>query len=79
MIWQERVGSKAFWSSITYNGQHAYATNQAGETMVFKLSPQGFQKVAVNKLGDACNATPALADGRVYIRTYGKLWCIEGH
>jgi len=29
----------------------------------------------VNDLGDGCKATPAMADGKLYIRTYGALYC----
>ncbi len=78
IVWQQRAGSRPFWGSIVFNGKHAYATDQAGTTHVFKLSPTGYEEVAKNELGDSCNATPALANGRIYIRTYGKLWCIEG-
>lgn len=78
IIWQERAGSKAFWGSIVFDGQHAFLTNQAGETIVFKPSPEGYRKVASNPLDDTCNATPAVADGTIYIRTYKKLWCIDG-
>jgi hypothetical protein len=31
--------------------------------------------VAVNALGDEVFATPAIADGRIYIRTKGMLYC----
>jgi outer membrane protein assembly factor BamB len=78
VVWQQRWNGKAFWSSIAYDGNHAYATDQAGTTVVFKPSTGGFREVARNKLDDTCNATPALAKGRVYIRTYEKLWCIDG-
>ena len=77
-VWQERVGSKAFWGSMVYDGTHAMVTNQVGTTFVFKPSPDGFIKVAENPLGDTCNATPAVKDGTIYIRTYRKLWCIDG-
>ena len=79
ILWQHRAGTQAFWSSMVFNGKHAYATDQSGKTLVFKLSPQGYEEIAANPLGDRCNATPALAGGRVYIRTYTKLWCIEGN
>ncbi len=78
VVWQERGGDKAFWSSIAYDGRNAYATDQSGETVVFKPSTGGFRLIARNQLGDTCNATPALAKNRVYIRTYTKLWCIDG-
>ena len=78
-VWQERASNKAFWSSIAFNGTHAYVTDQAGTTVVFTPSPDGYREVARNELGDTCNATPALRDNRVYIRTYEKLWCIESN
>jgi hypothetical protein len=52
------------------------ATDQTGRTIVLKPSPSGLQQVALNPLGDSCNATPALAGGRIYIRTFQQLWCI---
>ena len=77
-VWQQRVGSKAFWGSIVYDGEHAMVTNQSGTTFVFKPSTERFIVVAENPLGDTCNATPAVKDGTIYIRTYQKLWCIDG-
>jgi hypothetical protein len=53
-----------------------YATNQDATTFVFKLDPQGYEEVAQNKLGETCNATPALSDGQIFIRTHGHLYCI---
>ncbi|NNE00888.1 MAG: PQQ-binding-like beta-propeller repeat protein [Pirellulaceae bacterium] len=76
--WQERWKGKAFWSSIAFDGTNAYATDQAGTTIVFRPSPTNLDLLQSNPLKDTCNATPALAKGRVYIRTYGQLWCIDG-
>ena len=77
-VWEQRVGSKAFWSSIVYHKKRAYAIDQAGRTVVFKLSPDGYQEMASNALSDTCNSTPAFADGRIFVRTYAKLWAIDG-
>jgi len=76
VVWQERVDAKAFWGSIVFDGRHAYVTNQAGTTIVFQPSPEGYREVASNPLGDTCNATPALTDHAIFIRTFGKLWCL---
>tara|TARA_R110002049_G_scaffold4601_5_gene32638 strand:+ start:891703 stop:892977 length:1275 start_codon:yes stop_codon:yes gene_type:complete len=78
IVWQERVGSKAFWGSMVFDGTHAMVTNQAGTTILFRPSPKQFDKVAENPLGDTCNATPAVKDDTIYIRTYKKLWCVDG-
>lgn len=75
-IWKDRAEGGAYWGSISYNGQLAYATDQSGTTLVFRPSPKGLEKISANPLRDHCNATPALADGRIYIRTADKLWCI---
>ena len=56
IVWQERVGSKAFWGSIVFDGKHAFVTNQSGETIVFQPSPEGYREVASNPL--EIRATP---------------------
>lgn len=75
-IWKER-SKGAFWGSIALAGEVAYVTDQRGSTIVFRPSPDRFIKLAENQLGDGCNATPALADGAIYVRTDEKLWCIR--
>ena len=51
-------------------------TSQSGETVVFRPNPEKFDLVAKNNLGEHCNATPALSDGQIFIRTYENLYCI---
>ncbi len=74
-LWQDRAGGSQ-WASIVMAGGLLYATGQNGRTIVFKPNPERFEDVAKNSLGDSCNATPAIANGRIYIRTAGQLWCI---
>lgn len=75
-VWEDRAAGGTYWSSLVLVGEHAMATDQEGATIVFQPSPKGFQQVALNRLGGTCNATPAFANGRIYIRTYETLWCI---
>jgi outer membrane protein assembly factor BamB len=35
-----------------------------------------FERVAVNDIGEGVLATPAVAGGRIYLRTAGSLYCI---
>ena len=35
-----------------------------------------FKKLATNTLPDTLYASPAIADGRIYLRGYGFLWAI---
>ena len=55
-----------------------YATNQDAQTFVFKLNPEKYDELANNRLNEMYNATPALSDGEIFIRTFKHLYCI-GH
>jgi len=74
-VWDERVNGR-FRSSLVLAEGNGYATNDKGVTTVFRATPKGFESVAVNDLGEFCYATPAIADGRVYVRTGKRLFCI---
>jgi outer membrane protein assembly factor BamB len=56
------------------NGK-VFFTNDDGETYVLKAGP-AFELLHVNRLGEKTLASPALVDGKWYIRTEGHLWCI---
>jgi len=49
--------------------------DKKGTTHVFKLSEK-FEPLAKNELGEASGCTPAIPQGRVYIRTKTNLYCI---
>ena len=52
-----------------------YATATGGATDVI-LASKEFKKVATNKLPDTLYASPAIADGRIYLRGHEYLWAI---
>ena len=66
-MWKSRLGG-TFSSSPVMVGDLIFAANEEGQTFVFKASPDAFQKVAENKLGDSVFATPAICGGRIYTR-----------
>jgi hypothetical protein len=37
-----------------------------------------FRQLAVNNLGEVSHSTPALAKGRLFLRTLGHLTCVAG-
>ncbi len=84
-IWKGRLGG-TFSSSPVLVGDVIYATNEEGETYLFKASPKEFELLGKNKLGDEVFASPTICGGRVYqrvaINTDGKrqevLYCIGG-
>ena len=65
--WKSRLGGN-FSSSPVRVGDLIYATNEVGETFVYKASPKKFDLVSENKLGDNVFATPAIVGGRIYTR-----------
>ncbi len=54
-----------------------YFLNAAGKVIVLKAAPQ-WEVLAVNDLREECNATPAIADGKIYIRTKTTLYAFQG-
>jgi outer membrane protein assembly factor BamB len=64
---------------------HYYASPVAADGKVFIVSEQGkvavlqpdgsLEAIAVNDLDDLCYATPAIEDGRIYLRTRNTLYC----
>lgn len=65
--WKERLGGE-FYSSPVRVGNRIYATNLGGVTSVFEATPERFQLLAQNRLGDEVFASPALCDSRIYLR-----------
>ncbi len=76
-VWDHRLGGR-FRSSLVLADGNIYAANDKGVTTVFRASSAGFQPVAANDLQEFCYTTPAIANGRIFIRTGGNLYCI-GH
>jgi outer membrane protein assembly factor BamB len=74
-VWRER-SSGVLWASLTLVGDKAYVTDQRGKTTVFKPSPEKFDPVATNDLGEGSNSTVAISDGQIFIRTFKHLYCI---
>lgn len=76
-VWQveQRPGGKS-WGSMVAAGDRLYVTNQNGDTLVFRASPK-YELLATNKLDEHTNASLAVSDGELFIRTYKHLWCIS--
>jgi len=77
VVWENRAAGDNQWASIVLAGGLAYATSQKGTTVVFKPSPEKYDEVARNELNEHTNATPAVVDGAIVIRTFDNLVCIE--
>jgi outer membrane protein assembly factor BamB len=62
-------------SPVAADGK-VYFLNQAGKVIVLKAAPQ-WEVLGVNDLGEECYATPAIADGRIYVRTKSTLYAFQ--
>jgi hypothetical protein len=43
---------------------------------VFRADPQKFELLAENDLGEPSNATPAISNGQIFLRTENHLYCV---
>lgn len=71
----DAAGGSFTSSPWAYNG-HVYFLSEEGKTYVVKAGGE-FAVVAVNELGEMAQATPALVDGRLLVRTESRLWCVR--
>lgn len=70
-LWREKPAGR-FYGSPVYAGGNLYCITTAGDVVVIKAAPS-YELLAVNPLGEKSHATPAIADGRIYLRTYSHL------
>ena len=73
-VWKERLGGGFSASPVLIDGK-IYAPSEDGHVYVFAAETT-YKLLARNSLGEPCHATPAVANGRLYIRTEASLVCI---
>ncbi len=73
-IWRERLGG-IFFASPVAGDQKVYMVSETGETYVLRAGREP-SILAQNDLGERMIASPAIADGRLFLRSDGTLFCI---
>jgi outer membrane protein assembly factor BamB len=73
---QERLNMKAVFASLILTGDRITAISEEGRVVVFRANPEKFEKVMETSLGEMVYATPAVADGKMFVRTARHLICI---
>jgi len=63
-----------YYASPVAGGGKVFFVGNSGVVTILKAGPEQ-EILSVNELDDECFATPAIADGRIYIRTRGMLYC----
>jgi len=57
------------------SGDRVYALGRNGITLIVQAG-RTFRMIGTCRLGDSADATPAMMDGRFYIRGSKWLWCL---
>jgi len=76
VIWKQRVGGNYFGSPVRVQDR-LYCISEAGDVVVLAAGRE-FKLLARNPLGQSSRATPAIAGGRMYLRTLSRLICVGG-
>jgi outer membrane protein assembly factor BamB len=72
--WRNRVGGH-FHSSPVRIGERIFGVSKTGEVVVIAAGDE-FELLGRSMLDDTCQATPAVADGRIVFRTETGLVCV---
>ena len=73
--WSQRLGGNFTSSPLLIDGQ-VIGINEEGELFTFAAGSEKPTTVHRLKLGEGVLATPALADGRLYVRSETHLFCL---
>lgn len=73
ILWEENLGVQ--YSSGVLAGGLVYMPNDEGIITVIKPGPV-FEYLAKNPIGEKMNASPAISNGRIFLRGYKHLFCI---
>lgn len=74
VVWSERVEGE-FLGSPVCTGDKLFAVDKSGKVSVLGTGDK-FQLLGTNPLNELCQSTPAIAGGRMFIRTWSQLHCI---
>lgn len=74
IVWQERVGGNFSASPIAAE-ERIYIVSDSGDTTVVAAGPE-FKVLAKNSLGEKVQASPAISQGQLFIRTEKNLFCL---
>jgi outer membrane protein assembly factor BamB len=73
--WRRRVGG-TYYSSPIAVGDCVYNISVDGEVVILAANSE-FREIARNDLGESSHATPAVAGGVMYLRTFAQLFALE--
>jgi len=77
VVWSERINAP-FSGSIIRIGDRLFGISEEGEVVVLSATEK-FKVLGRTQLGEDSRSTPAVADGRLYLRTYSHLFSVGGN
>ncbi len=78
-VWQKQIEKRpagSAWGSMVHAGGRLYITDRSGTTLILAADPK-FEVLGTNRLGEHTDASIAVSNGELFIRTYKNLWCIS--
>ena len=75
-IWNERVGRGDFSTSPVCIDGKIYCSSRTGEFTVIKASSK-CELLGTSQLGEKTHATPAVSIGRMFLRGFEHLYCLQ--
>jgi outer membrane protein assembly factor BamB len=75
VLWQDRLTDTSYYSSPIHINGRIYNVSKRGEMLVVSAG-DNFELLGRTPLGEDSFATPAVAGGRLYIRTLTHLMCV---
>jgi outer membrane protein assembly factor BamB len=76
-VWQQRVPGGGFCSSPICCGDMIFNITRKGEVVVIAAKDK-YELLGRTPLNEKCQATPAVAEGKMFVRTYTHLYCVTG-
>lgn len=73
-LWEEKPAGRFFGSPVWVDGK-LYCITMDGDVVVVRAADT-YELLAINSLGETSHAAPAVAGGRMYLRTYSQLFSI---
>ena len=75
-VWAQDLGMEVQASPVIAGGR-LYVLGADGVTVVAEVA-RAFKELARNPLGEKCVASPAFVRGRIYLRSFTRLFCLGG-
>jgi outer membrane protein assembly factor BamB len=75
--WEQRVSNSTYFASPIAADGKVYNVSKSGEVVCFAAAAEGYKELGRSKLPlgnrEVFNATPAIANGRMFFRTFSQL------